>query len=67
MYKSLKELREANNVSVDKMIEILGLSTKSAYYKKEAGKVKFTLDDARKISNYFGAPIDEIFFDNKVS
>jgi len=67
VFTKLKMIRNSNHVSADKMAEILGLSTKSAYYKKENGRVKFTLSEAKKISDFFGISIEEIFFKSKVS
>jgi len=49
------------------MATLLGLKTKAGYSKKERGRTKFSLDDAKKISRFFGEPIDAIFFENKVS
>jgi len=62
MYKNLRVLRNNNSVSVEKLCEILGLATKAAYYKKENGNVKFTLVEAKKISDFFKISIDDIFF-----
>lgn len=67
MFEKLRELRNSKNISADEMSEILGLETKAAYYKKEAGNVKFTLAEAKKISDFFNLPIEEIFFANEVS
>jgi DNA-binding XRE family transcriptional regulator len=67
MFLKLRYLRLENRISAEKMAEILGLETKAAYYKKEKGSVKFSLDDAKKISDFFDVPIDEIFFDCEVS
>lgn len=62
MYKNLRQIRNNNNISAKNMCDILGLATKAAYYKKENGSVKFTLIEAKKISDFFKLSIDEIFF-----
>lgn len=62
IFKKLKQLRTEKGVSVEKLCDILGLETKAAYYKKENGTVKFTLSDAKKISDFFNKSIEEIFF-----
>ena len=67
MFHTLKQIRQENEVSAEKMAELLGLKTRAAYYKKESGSVKFTLEDAKKISDFFGVPVEEIFFANEVS
>lgn len=67
IFDKLKQLRTEKGVSVEEMCDILGLATKAAYYKKENGTVKFTLSDAKKISDFFHRPIEEIFFTHQVS
>lgn len=62
MYARLKQLRTERNIPVETLIKALGLKTKAAYYKKESGKIKFSVDDAEKISKFYGLPIEEIFF-----
>lgn len=67
MFEQLKSIRSSKSTSAEQMAEVLGLETKAAYYKKESGTVKFSLADAKKISDYFGIPIEHIFFDSEVS
>ncbi len=66
MNNRLKEIRKNKNIPVETIIKTLGLVTKAAYYKKENGKVKITLDDALSLSNLFDMPVEEIFLDNGV-
>lgn len=44
----------------------LGIS-KATYSKKENGIIKFSLDEAKIISNEFKLSIEEIFFTNEVT
>lgn len=67
MFDKLKQIRSERNITVEQMMDVLSLETKAAYYKKESGSVKFSLDDAKKVSDYIGLPIENIFFDNEVS
>lgn len=67
MFEKLRELRNSKNISAEEMASMLGLETKAAYYKKEAGNVKFTLVEAKKISDFLNLPIEKIFFTNEVS
>lgn len=67
MFEKLREMRINKNISVDEIASVLNLETKAAYYKKEAGTVKFTLIEAKKVADYFGMTIEEIFFANEVS
>ncbi len=62
MYDKLRKIRKNNGESVDKMMNLLNLKTKAAYYKKENGTINFTLLEAKKIAEHFNASIDEIFF-----
>jgi DNA-binding XRE family transcriptional regulator len=45
---------------------VIGKSDKS-YYKREAGKVKFSLSEAKKISEVVGIPVDDLFFEYELS
>ena len=57
---AIKHFRESLNLNQESIANIIGVS-KVNYSKKENGKVKFTLNEAYKISNYFKKPIEEIF------
>ena len=67
MFNRLRMIRNNKHISANTMAELLGLKTKAAYYKKENGRVKFTLTEAKKISDFFHSSIEEIFFKDKVS
>lgn len=67
MFNNLRSIRNEKGISADMLAEVLGLSTKAAYYKKESGNVKFTLTEAKKISDYFRMPIEKLFFENGIS
>lgn len=67
MFAKLKKIRKSKGISAMQMSGILGLETISAYTKKENGYVRFTLDEAKAISDYFHIPIEEIFFEKEVS
>lgn len=62
----LKDLREEKGIKQEELAKLLRVSPAS-YSKKEAGQVKFSLYEAKEISNYFKLSIDEIFFNNEVS
>lgn len=63
---SVKAFRELIGKRQEDFAKIIGVSTVN-YSKKENGMVKFSLDEAKKISLYFHKPIEEIFFANEVS
>ena len=61
MYLKLRKKRLMDNTEVEILTELLGLKTKAAYYKKESGNVKFSLEEAKKIAKYYNEPIEKIF------
>ena len=68
MYENLKRIRSImQDIKIEDILKALGLKTKGAYYKKETGANKFSLNDAKNLSNLFNMPIEEIFFDNEIS
>lgn len=67
MFERLRELRKEKGLTCEDMAKLLGLDTKAAYSKKELGRTKFSLDDARKVSRVLGKSIDDIFFTNEIS
>ena len=67
MFERLRELRKEKGLTCEDMAKLLGLDTKAAYSKKELGRTKFSLDDARQVSRVLGKSIDDIFFTNEVS
>lgn len=67
MYENLREIRNNRNISAIEMAKVLGLQTKAAYYKKESGLIKFSLEEANLISQYFDMKIEDIFFDDEVA
>lgn len=62
VFGKLRQIREEKGFTCEAMAAFLGLQTKSAYSKKERGRVPFTLQEAKKISEIFGMGIEEIFF-----
>ncbi|MBP1926879.1 DNA-binding XRE family transcriptional regulator [Sedimentibacter acidaminivorans] len=62
----IKLLREKNNIRQNEIAQFLNISACN-YYKKETGDLRFSLIEAKKLSDYFGLTIEELFFTNKVS
>ena len=67
MFERLRKIRKEKNIKVKEILDVLGLETEGAYYKKETGNVPFTLEEGRKISILFQMPIEDIFFRNELS
>jgi len=67
MYQNLRELRILRGITAKEMADTLKLKTEAAYYKKESGMTKFSLNEARIIAEKLGMPIEQIFFGHTVS
>lgn len=65
LYK-LRALRAEHGLTQAKMAKIIGIS-EPTYCQKEIGKREFTLKECKIISDYFGKPIEYIFFNNEVN
>jgi putative transcriptional regulator len=55
-------LRTSRNITANKLARELNLKTTNAYYKKENGQLRFSLQDARKLSKIFKMSIEDLFF-----
>lgn len=60
--EKLKELRKKNNLTNQKMGELLGVS-KVFYWQLENNKRRISYDMAYKISQIFNVKPDDIFYD----
>ncbi|KMO87206.1 XRE family transcriptional regulator [Megasphaera cerevisiae DSM 20462] len=67
MFERLKDLRRKKGLTCEQMAELMGLETKGGYNKKELGQTKFTLAEAKKVSDILGYTIENIFYANEVS
>lgn len=66
MYINLKRKREEMGFTQEYMASKLGFKTKSAYCMKEKGIRKFTIEEAKIISNILKEKIDDIFSTDEV-
>ncbi|KHO62691.1 MAG: hypothetical protein PWQ23_123 [Thermoanaerobacter sp.] len=64
--EKLKKLRKDKKITQKEMAKFLGYKNKSGYCQLENGKVRMTLDKAKKISEILNVDIKEIFFDDEV-
>lgn len=60
--KKLRKLRFDNDKTQKDLADILDM-TQQNYSKKEAGEVKFTIEEAILMAKYFNIAIEDIFFD----
>lgn len=63
LFNKLRDIRKEKKISAVKLANMLGLETKTAYYKKENGTVKFSLEEARTLSLYFKKSIECLFYE----
>lgn len=64
--QTLKAYRMLKGVKQENIAMMLGV-TLTTYSNKETGKTQFSLYEAKKISDYFGIPIEQLFFANEVN
>ncbi len=60
----LRALRALHQVDQKRLADLIGV-TLSTYSHKETGKHAFTLYEAKKIADFFGRTIEDIFFGNE--
>lgn len=61
MGNRLRALRTLKKISAKQLAENLSITIDS-YYLKERGKNRFTLDEAKKISDILEMSIEEVFY-----
>ena len=62
----LRGLRAEYGMTQEEVAKAIDISTNS-YNRKEKGKRRFTLIEAKKIADLFGVSIEDIFFRHKLS
>ena len=62
----IRRLIEDNNLTQAQMANYLGMSLAN-YGKKENNQIRFSINEAKKLSDFFGLSIEQIFFDDKFS
>lgn len=67
MYEKLRKVRIESKIPLNEILSTLDLKVPSAYYRKETGMIKFSLEEAKKLADLFKKPIEEIFFEHEVS
>lgn len=66
MYEKLKEIREKKGYSIEEMARVIDKSPCN-YFKKENGDVKFSVNEALKISQFLKCKVEKIFFEDILS
>lgn len=65
--RNLREIRTSKKISAMDMATALGLKTEAAYYKKESGSIRITIDEAKIIADKLGERIELVFFSDELS
>ena len=61
-YKKMKTLRIERGVPAQILTEVIGAETIATYYKKEKGMLRVSLEEAKKIADFYEMSIEEIFY-----
>ena len=64
--RKLRGLRAEYGLTQEEVAKKIGISTNS-YNRKERGKRKFTLIEAKKLADLFDVSIEDIFFNHKLT
>lgn len=57
----IRQERIERGINAQVFADLIGVNVPT-YYKKEAGDLRFSLLEAKKIADYLSASIDELFF-----
>ena len=63
---NIRRLREKRHLTQAEMADYLGMSLAN-YGKKENNQIRFSINEAKRLSDFFGLSIEQIFFDDKFS
>ena len=63
---NVKRLRLQKKRTQAELANVLGI-TLSAYGKKENAHLRFSLNEAKKLSDFYGVSIEDIFFGDDIS
>ena len=66
MYEKLREIRTKKGYKIEDMAEVINKSPCN-YFKKENGDVRFSVNEALKISRFLKCKVEKIFFKEELS
>lgn len=61
--KNLKRERIANGVIMQKLADVIGVKTVGAYYRKECGRLNFSLEEGILLARFYGKSVEDLFGD----
>ena len=62
----IRELRVSKGLTGEDMSTVIGTNA-ATYYKKEMGMLRFSLQDAKKIADFFKSTIEDVFYSSEES
>lgn len=65
--KLIKKTRLSKGITTEQMSKLMGYKGDNAYYRKETGNRNFNLEDVVKVSKILELPIQQIFFEQRVT
>lgn len=66
MYEDLRRIRTERHIKMKECAALLGVQ-EACYCKKECGTLRFSLEEAKKLANFFELPIEVLFFKEESS
>lgn len=63
---AVRDRRISAGISGMSMARAMGINIPT-YYKKEAGLIKWSLDESKFLADFFGTTIDALFFGSKIA
>lgn len=61
MYENLRKVRKESGAKVKTLAALLQLKTEPAYFKKEMGEVRVTVEEALILARYFETTVEKLF------
>lgn len=59
--KNLKRERMAHGVIMQKLADVIGVKTVGAYYRKERGRLNFSLEEGILLARFYGKSVEDLF------
>lgn len=66
MYEDLRRIRTERGVKMKQCADLLGVQ-EACYCKKELGTLKFSVEEAKKLSEFFKTPVEVLFYRKEYS
>ncbi len=60
MYEDLRKIRNERGIKMKECADVIGVK-EACYCKKELGTLRFSVEEAKKLADFFGLPIEKLF------